>query len=193
MTYLVLASVGLVILVVWMRGGRLSQLGEVTFRLWWIVPLVALGQSWLTRLPHPESRLAWWHFRPLAMVISYIVLGVILWLNRPLPGIKVVLAGTALNLLAIAANGGYMPVPPEVLVQIGLIDAAHLVPTGSVVLNSKDVVLPSHQALFWILGDILVIPEPFPWPAALSIGDICLAVGVFLFVLQTTRPRNKGE
>jgi hypothetical protein len=127
------------------------------------------------------------------MVVSYIVLGVVLWLNQPLPGIKVVLAGTALNLLAIAANGGYMPVPPEVLVQIGITDAAHLVPAGSVVLNSKDVALPSHQALFWILGDILVIPEPFPWPTALSIGDICLAVGVFLFVLQTTRPRNEGE
>jgi uncharacterized membrane protein len=79
------------------------------------------------------------------------------------------------------------------LVQIGIIDAAHLVPVGSVVLHSKDVVLPSHQALFWILGDILVIPEPFPWPTALSIGDICLAVGVFLFVLQITRPRNEGE
>jgi hypothetical protein len=38
-----------------------------------------------------------------------------------------------------------------------------------------------------MLGDILVIPEPLPQPTAMSIGDIMLAVGVFLFVLNTTQ------
>jgi hypothetical protein len=58
------------------------------------------------------------------------------------------------------------------------------------VLGTKDAVLSSQQARFWILGDILVIPEPFPWPTAMSIGDVLLAVGVFLFIVQVTRSSN---
>ena len=53
--------------------------------------------------------------------------------------------------------------------------------------------LPSQQARFWILGDILVIPEPFPWPTAMSIGDVLLAVGVFLFIVRATRSYNGSE
>jgi hypothetical protein len=106
---------------------------------------------------------------------------------------RVVFAGTVLNLLAIAANGGYMPVPPEALVRIGIIESIDSVRPGSVVLGSKDVVLPSRQALLWILGDVLVIPEPFPWPTAMSIGDIFIAVGVFLFILRTARSRGESE
>jgi hypothetical protein len=175
------------------RGGRLSQLGEVKFRSWWVVPLTALVQSALIRLPHPDSRLAPWHLRPLAMIGLYIVLGSVIWLNRQLPGMRVVLVGIALNLLVIAANGGYMPVPPEALIRIGVIEAAHPMPSGSIVFGSKDVVLPSQQALFWILGDILVIPEPFPWPTAMSIGDVLLAVGIFLFIVHTARSRSESE
>jgi hypothetical protein len=98
-----------------------------------------------------------------------------------------VLVGIALNLLVITANGGYMPVPPEALARLGFGDAAYGITPGTIVMGSKDVLLPSQQALFWMLGDILVIPEPFPQPTAMSIGDIVLAVGVFLFVLNTTQ------
>jgi hypothetical protein len=102
-----------------------------------------------------------------------------------------VLVGIALNLLAIAANGGYMPVPPETLARLGFGDATYDLEPGSIVMGSKDVLLPSQQALFWMLGDILVIPEPFPQPTAMSIGDIVLAVGVFLFILNATHTTSK--
>jgi hypothetical protein len=102
-----------------------------------------------------------------------------------------VLVGITLNLLAIAANGGYMPIPPEALARLGVGEAASDMKPGSVVVGSKDVLLPSQQALFWMLGDILVIPEPFPQPTAMSIGDIVLAVGVFLFILNATHTTSK--
>ncbi len=192
MTYLVLASIGLSIVIAQVRGGKLSQLGEIRFRLWWVIPVVTLIQSALVRSPHPEERLAWWHPRPVIMVSSYLVLCAVVWLNRDLPGMRIAFAGIALNLLAIAANGGYMPVSPETLARIRG-DGVLSLPIGSVVWGSKDVVLPSQQALFWFLGDVLVIPPPFPWPTAMSMGDVLVAVGVFAFILGTTRPHRESE
>jgi hypothetical protein len=193
MIYLLLASVGLAVIVARLRGGRLGQLGEVTFRLWWAVPLIAIAQSILVRLPHPPDRLALRHPRPVLMIASYVILWAVVWLNRRLPGMGVVLVGVSCNLLAIAANGGYMPILPEALARLGADQAANQIPPGSVVVGSKDVLLPRQQALFWILGDILVIPEPLPWPTAMSIGDVLLAVGVFLLIVHTTLSRDTSE
>ena len=185
MIYLLLASIGLATITAWMRRGKLSRLGDVTFRLWWVIPLMAILQSILIRLTHPPNRLEWWRLRPLMMTISYIILWAVVWLNRQLPGMTMVLVGTALNLLAIAANGGYMPISPDALARIAAGLTAYQVPLGNVVLGSKDVLLSPPQSLFWMLGDILVVPEPFPWPTAMSIGDLFLAVGIFLFIYPT--------
>ena len=191
MVYLLLASVCLAVLVAWLRGGKLSQLGEVTFRLWWVVPLIAIAQSVLTRLSHPPSRLELWHPRPLLMIVSYIILWAVVWLNRHLPGMGVVLVGVSCNFLVIAANGGYMPIAPEALGRIRV--GADQIPLGNVLAGSKDVLLARQQTLFWILGDALVIPEPFPWPTAMSIGDVLLAVGVFLLIVRKSRPSQTGR
>jgi hypothetical protein len=161
------------------------------FRLWWVVPLIAIAQAILTRLSHPPSRLELWHPRPLLMIVSYIILWAVVWLNRHLPGMGVVLVGVSCNSLVIAANGGYMPIAPEALQRICI--GADQIPLGNVLAGSKDVLLARQQTLFWILGDALVIPEPFPWPTAMSIGDVLLAVGVFLLIVRMTRPSETGR
>jgi hypothetical protein len=193
MSYLLLASLGSAIAIVWLRGGGLGELGDVKFLFWWMIPTVATVQSVLIRVPYSDTRLPWWHPRPYAMLISYVVLWCAVWLNQRLPGMRIVLAGITLNLIVIAANGGYMPVRPEALARIGYGDAAYQMQPGSIVLGSKDVVLPTQQAPLWMLGDVLVIPEPFPRPTAMSIGDMLLAVGVFLFITQTAGRQTKRQ
>jgi len=187
MIYLLLASVVLAIIIAWMQGSRLSRLGEVEFRWWWVVPLIALAQSLIVRFSRSPGRLKLWHPRPLIMIVSYVVLWVVVWRNRHLPGMWVVLVGVTFNLIAIAANGGYMPISPEALARIGAGEVAYQRPAGSVVLGSKDVLLPHQQAYFSMLGDVLVVPEPFLWPTAMSVGDCILAAGVFWFIVRTTR------
>jgi hypothetical protein len=190
MIYLLLAFIITAIVVVWMRGGKLSRLGEVAFRLWWIVPLIAVVQSLVIRHMHSTSRLSLWHLRPLTMVFSYLVLWVVVFLNRHLPGMWIALAGVTLNLIPIAANGGYMPITPRALALIGAGDAAYELSSASVVLGSKDILLWPDEAHFWMLGDVFVIPEPFPWPTAMSVGDVVLAVGIFFFILRTAELRT---
>jgi hypothetical protein len=192
MAYLLLASIVAAIIVAWMRGGELSRLGEVKFKFWWLVLVLALVQSLAIRHLYSTSRLSWWHPRPLIMIFSYAILwAVVLW-NLYLPGMWLVLSGVTLNLVVIAANGGYMPITPDALARIGAGDLAYGMLSGSVVRGSKDVLLRSFEAHFWWLGDILVIPEPFPRPTAMSMGDLVLAVGVFLFIVRvmvgTKRP-----
>jgi hypothetical protein len=191
MTYLLLASIVLAIIATWMRGGKMSRLGEVEFRLWWTVPLITVVQSLVVRFSDSPSRLNLWHPRPLIMIVSYVVLWAVVWRNRHLPGMLTVLLGVTLNLLVIAANGGYMPVSPKALARIGMGDAAQQMPVGSVVMGSKDVLLPSEQARFSMLGDVLVIPEPLPWSTAMSIGDCALAVGIFWFIVRTARQPSR--
>jgi hypothetical protein len=192
MTYLLLVSVVLSVVTVWILGGKLSRLGEVKFRLWWVVPLIALAQSLVIRVTHSSGRLTLWHARPLVMVVSYLMLWAVVWRNRRLAGMGITLVGVTLNLIAIVANGGYMPITPDALARIGAGNAAHLMPPGSIVLGSKDILLPPAEARFWMLGDILVIPEPLPWPTAMSVGDVILAIGVFWFVLGTTQPNRSS-
>jgi hypothetical protein len=187
MVYLLLVSIVIAIIITWMQEGELSRLGEVEFRLWWVVPLITIAQSVVIRFSRSPSRLMLWHPRPLIVIVSYLVLWIVVWLNRRLPGMGIVLLGVTLNLIAIAANGGYMPISPEALARIGAGEAAYQRPAGSVVLGSKDVLLPHQLAHFSMLGDAIVVPEPFPWPTAMSVGDCMLAAGVFWFIVRTTR------
>ena len=189
MTYLLLASIGAAVVVGWMRGGKLSRLGEDAFKWWWVVPVVAVVQSLSVSLMTSTSRLNLLNPRPLIMIGSYIVLWAVVFWNRQLPGMALVLVGVTLNFIAIAANGGYMPITPQALARIGAGQLAYRMPLGSVVMGSKDVVLQSDGARFWMLGDNLVIPEPFPWPTAMSIGDAFLAVGVFCYIMHSMRPQ----
>ena len=127
------------------------------------------------------------------MIASFAALWIVVWCNRRLPGIWWALAGVTLNLSVIAANGGYMPISPEAAARTAGREVALQVPIGSALAGSKDVLLSPQQARFWFLGDVMVIPPPFPWPAAMSIGDIALAVGVFWFIVRTSQTEEHTD
>jgi hypothetical protein len=150
-----------------------------------------MAQMLALRFWPSTERLSLWHPRPLIVIVSYGVLWTVVFWNRHLPWMWLVLIGVTLNFIAIALNGGYMPITPTALARIGAGQAAYQMPSGSVVFGSKDVLLPAHEARFWVLGDTLVVPEPFPWPTAMSVGDVALAVGIFLFIVQAARPETR--
>ncbi len=53
---------------------------------------------------------------PVVYVASNVAVLAAVWRNRSIPGLAVVVVGGAANLLAICANGGYMPVSRDALV-----------------------------------------------------------------------------
>ena len=74
--------------------------------------------------------------------------------------------GAGCNLLAIIANGGYMPADPEALASVGLGGPGY---TNSIVLT--DPVLP-------FLTDVFAMPAWMPAANIFSIGDVLLGIGV---------------
>ncbi len=176
--------------IVWRRG-RLQALADVPVRHLWAAPVALALQLPLMRAPAARAApdLLW---PRIAFGASYLLLGWALWANRRLPGISWLAAGVFLNGLAVVANGGYMPIAPQTVAVLG--DGAWPVGTHHGV--SKDVVLPFSATRLWFLSDIFVVPRPFPWPVAFSIGDVLIVVGVARFARQVpageAKPGNKS-
>lgn len=75
-----------------------------------------------------------------------------------------------------------MPIAPEALIQTGYDANVPQLETGYLVARSKNIVMGPGEARLWFLSDVFVLPDPFPMPAAFSIGDIFIAAGMFFFL-----------
>jgi hypothetical protein len=157
------AVVVLSALAVPLTGGRLGALVDLRLRHVWAV-YVALGLAVLAvELPGLPDGL-----RSLLLVAAYPVGAVFLAANWRVPGILLTALGAALNLLAIAANGGVMPASPAALASAGL--AAD--DPGF----QNSAVLADPRLAF--LGDVFAIPGSWPLSNVFSVGDVLIAVGL---------------
>ncbi len=127
-------------------------------------------------------------FQTLIMLFTHVALVPALLVNRHIPGIKVAATGAVLNIAALVANGGWMPITPE---------AAHFVYRDKVPIEvgarpsrSKSVVLPRKKTRLWLLSDIIRIKSPRR-RSAVSIGDLLLVAGMALFLFRTTAQKEK--
>src|SRR5262249_41817666 len=101
-------------------------------------------------------------------------------MNIGLPGIPLVVVGAASNLIAILANGGYMPADPAALAAVG-----HTLGEG----YSNSAVL-QHVEL-QPLTDIFALPHWLPFTNVFSVGDVLIGVGGAWLVVATMR-RDPG-
>ncbi|MGI8589061.1 MAG: DUF5317 family protein [Chloroflexia bacterium] len=165
-------------------GGRIGNLRFLPLRAGLLV-LVSYAWQWvLVRLigGHPTSLIG------LAFVGSYSLLLGFLWVNRGLPGLKLAFVGMILNLGVTIANGGFMPITPQTLVD------AHLerqgVAVGERVMGSKDILLPPDRVQLGLLSDDLFVSWPIP--LVFSPGDVLVALGAGILVFRGTRPQVRG-
>jgi hypothetical protein len=73
-------------------------------------------------------------------------------------------------------NGGQMPVSQEALIKAGIPEQINSVIVTHTLI-AKDTVLK-------FLGDIFILPKPYPRPKVFSIGDVFMDVGVFIYVQE---------
>ena len=112
-------------------------------------------------------------------MVTYACVLLFLAANRAWPGAKLLLVGTAMNITVIVANGGYMPVTTEALARSGHLDRVVTRHGREYVLGSKDVVLEFSEMRLPFLSDVFSLPEPLPFPASFSPGDLLIAAGAF--------------
>jgi hypothetical protein len=167
---IIFAGLGLVALAVWLAGGRLSALGSLPVRAKAaILSALALQLLIVTIAPTLfSSRVA-----DLLHLGSYALAVWFLWANRALPWLWVAAVGGALNLAAIAANGGEMPARRAALRSAGLLHP------GDGFANSGVI---AHARLAF-LGDVFSVPKGFPFANVFSVGDVVLLVGAALLTI----------
>jgi hypothetical protein len=147
-----------------LRGGNIERLGELGLRalpLVWLAFALRLSVGLLDRRGFAYA--AW------VLVTAYLLFFVAVGLNLSAPGMKCFGLGSFLNFLVIALNGGTMPVSPRAMMMAGITDP----PTGT---HS----LLTAQTRLGFLGDI--IPAWTPFPQVISVGDILIIIGIFMFI-----------
>jgi Family of unknown function (DUF5317) len=162
---ILIALAGLCLLSVPLTGGRLSRLADIRLRGTWI-PIAALALQVVIVTIAPGGNPA---VHKAVHIATYVLIGLFLWANRRLPGIKMIGLGAFLNGLTIVLNGGVMPASLTAQRLAGL----HI---GTGFQNSAAL---AHPLLPW-LGD--VIPWPGPLPNVLSPGDCIIYVGMLVLV-----------
>lgn len=167
----------IVITVALLRGGSLHHIAAL--RLRWL-PLVfgSLALQLLIFTPFRDMSLVT-VATPSIYLLSMLLLAAWLVMNRHIPGLLFMAAGLVLNLVALATNGGYMPVTPDAVGMAGVrLDFdAH----GR---YNNSILLLAGQTNLWLLTDII----PIPFAGVFSIGDVLLTLGVAIACYRTIRP-----
>jgi hypothetical protein len=167
-------GVGLAVVVGLLRGGNLRNFGNIRVRWAWLaLAALTIQVVLIDLLPN------WSGAARLFFPLTHLAILAVIWANRDLDGMRLLAAGVALNLIVIAANGGFMPVAPEVLVRAGIADSVESVPLYTRVARSKGLVLPRDEIVLGWLSDTIPLR---PIQTIVSIGDVLMVPGVFLFV-----------
>ena len=169
------------VLVVVVTKGSFHELGAIQFRALWLL-LVALGvQVVLEFVEFPADRID--DLGLAILLASYVLIFAFCYVNRHRRGMVVIGLGVALNVLAIALNGG-MPTKDDVKERAGR--EVHVPIECTVKHKPRE----SGDALPF-LGDVITAPgvpnQQF------SVGDIVIGIGVVdLCFAASRRPRIRA-
>lgn len=164
-----------------LRGGRLLNLGDIELDVWWLLFIafgLQVGTRWL-----PEE--TWAETLGLVMVLaSFVLLMVLVILNRSKPGMWIAGLGVLMNFTVIAVNGG-MPVLAEAAEVASGFTVAEPDLSGSF----KHILLDEGSRLTFFAD---VIPLRLgSIGEVISLGDIFLALGLGAFLeSELRRPRR---
>ena len=159
-----------------LTGGSPGRLGDL--RIAW-APLIAAGMAVQLLLFSSPVGDALGPAAPAVYVASNAVVLIAVARNLAIPGMALVLVGGISNLVAIVANGGYMPVSEAALVAIGR--GAREGYTNNI--RSENVVLAP-------LTDVVAMPAWMPMANIFSIGDVLIGVGAAIVVVATMHGRG---
>jgi hypothetical protein len=190
-----------VILLVAIAGGLLFGWGWARWhhrhyqapdlRSTWLVLVGFIPQLLFAYLSPLEYVVPKW-LSAVSLSASLIVFLVFVWVNRRLPGMPVLLAGLLLNLSVMAANGGWMPISPEVASRISGEDVLQYMALGSR-FGQKDVLLPYQDTHLGYLSDRFLLPAWFPYQVAFSAGDILIAIGACWLLAEPSAKNNQPK
>lgn len=180
-------SVGTSLIIGKLRGGSFTNMKEAELKKWYFF-VAAFGIEFFTVFMAARNVE---FFRDNILFIhglSYVLLFTGIYFNKSLTAFKIIFIGTFLNFLVIMANGGQMPVSGEAMLRIGLAANLQAIQNGEIITHT----VINDKTVLSFLGDVLVLGKPYPRPKIFSIGDIFMAVGIFIYIqsIMIKRIRN---
>lgn len=180
-------AIFLAILVGLIRGGKVKNLDLIPLKYLYVFAIAVCIYAFTEFTGARSGRADMVHVARLANLVQYVVLLVAIGLNlRSIPEMWIVAAGTLCNFLAVATNGGVMPISPIAASAAGIPEILAVAKVRHMVRH----VSMSPLSHFKPLSDIIPIgPFPFlPHGVALafekvaSVGDIIVALAVFILI-----------
>lgn len=160
-----------------LRGGRSLNIGTLEFKGWVLIVIGFLLQM----LPMLLGRMSWMaHNGHIVAFATMLLVFFIVVLNSDKRGFWLVTLGAVLNIVAMATHGLRMPVYLKALAGAGRVEMMESL-ANDAVLNH----IGLEQLARWsdYLGKNIAIPAPYPLAYALSVGDVLMSIGIFLFVM----------
>ncbi|MCL5104437.1 MAG: DUF5317 domain-containing protein [Armatimonadetes bacterium] len=172
-------------------GGKLHRLAEPPVRHIWVIyfPVVLMAAAWVIRqrTAVPSSS---WIFGGLHMA-GIITLVLACGLNQRIAGIKLIMAGLTLNAIAIAVNGGFMPVSRGAVASLFGKSFAEQALSGP---HVRSIPIDAGTRMYWLCD---IIPKGGfikCFNGVYSVGDVLMSLGVFIAIIAIMRtpiPRGK--
>lgn len=164
------------------RGKKLKSIENIEIDKFWLI-LLAFSIEFICGILIKND------IRPFSQFITenyffihtlvYILLFICFIFNLKSKALVIVLIGVMLNFIVITSNSGFMPVNTDMALSNGFSESIKLLAEGKI---AGHAVLIKGETRFWFLADIINIPPPYPFPQTISIGDIFIAIGIFLFI-----------
>ena len=158
-----------------------GRIGQLPYRGGWpaailVVAFFALQAKWAIYTDGPFTR------QGLILVGTQAGLMLLALINYRLPGAKLFILGIFLNILVMTANGGWMPLTPQMY---QFVYPDRTITAGDKPFGSKNIIRPRAETNLPFLADI--IPVTLPWRrTVMSAGDVVMMIAVARFILAST-------
>ena len=170
-------------IVAFCRKGKIKNIERIEIKAWYLFLLAALIQVTVSFLKGKDMLLGTEFFNTYFVyvhLITYILLLVGIILNIKNKFMIFILIGMVLNFIVIFSNGGKMPVSFKNVKGYEhygdeLPESAYDIKHSLVTENTRCV----------YLADIIALPRSYPLAGIISIGDIFLTLGIFLFFQES--------
>jgi len=159
----------------YLSGGRLRNLEHLALVKPWLV-LASLGLQVVAFSPVGETL-----GQPATVALHFVSYGLLVWfvvLNRSRLGVVIAGVGLGLNLVVIAANGGFMPASRAALKLAGVAYS------GQTHNNSGVSGAGTHLSF---LGDVFATPAWVPAANVFSVGDLLIVAGIVILLVVAMR------
>jgi len=176
---LIVESVGTSLVVGKLRRGRFSNMKDAEIHKWYLIVSAFVMEFIALYLSNKGYQFVSENIFSIHFV-SYCLLFIGIYFNISRFSFKLIMLGTLLNFIVIMLNGGQMPVSQEAMIKAGLSEDLNALLNGEIITHT----IIAKDTTLRFLGDVFILPEPYPKPKVFSIGDVFLAIGIFVYIQE---------